>query len=72
MKLNSTVTRRSDYVKHLSHQGFTCSKLVTETLEQRVKCSKLTMKTPERHQANISYPLIGTRTYLCITGDNKY
>ena len=37
MKLNSTVTRRSDYVKHLSHQGFTCSKLVTERLEQRVK-----------------------------------
>ena len=30
------------------------------------------MKTPERHQANISYPLIGARTYLCITGDNKY
>ena len=37
------------------HEGhaqltFTCSKVTTETLEKDVKCSNLTIKTPERRQ----------------------
>ena len=39
-----------------SQSAFTWSKLTIETLEQGVKlCSKLTIKTPERHQWHISH-----------------
>ena len=31
-----------------TYPAFVCSKLATETLEQSVKCSKLTIKTPGR------------------------